>query len=197
MQLTSEQFIYPRLKNTLQSQANMVLPSAEQIYKEIELCQKLAISTALKMDLIPENKPKQNYVCKVGPLAPKTAAEQKPERVQSKAHNQSTNTLNDSIELMASDLKNIQLKNYASKVNPDDISETGPYVEVECNGNRRVIVKKTSLCWLLGTEHSKLSNDRWRRVMHKTQPKLRKKIHKNPHLQCKKRKKRINKKRKR
>lgn len=198
MQHTSEQFIYPRLKNTSHSQNNGPLPSADSIFNEIQLCQKLAIYTALKLGLIAEKKSKENYVCKINPPLSKTVAQLKSTRIQSKNYNQNTNILNNPIVFMATDLKNIQLKNYARKVNPDDINETGPYVEVECYGNRRIIVKKTSLCWLLGSEHNKLSNDRLRRVMHKThqtsQPKSGKRLYSKA-LLCSK--KRIIKKRKR
>lgn len=190
MQLTSKQFVYPRLKNPSNVQNKVELPSQDTIHKEIELCQKLAKCTAIKFGLVAENKLKQNYVCRINPT--KTDARLKP------VTKQNSSILNDSIELMANDFKNIQLKNYASKVNSDDISETSPYVEVECFGNRRVIVKKTSICWLLGNEHKKLSNDRLRRVMHTThnasQPKLTKRLYSNPLLHSKKR---VSKKRKR
>lgn len=66
-------------------------------------------------------------------------------------------------QLAVSDLKNIALKNYAEKkANP--ITETSPYIEL-CFDSKRIVVKKTSLCWLLRPDDGpKLSNDRLLRV---------------------------------
>lgn len=184
MQLTSAQFIYPRLKNSPASQNTIELPSQDVIFKEIQVCQELAKCTAIKLGLVAKNKMKPNYVCRINPTSAKTDVQPVTE--------QNSSILNESIEILASDLKNIQLKNYASKVDRENISETSPYVEVECHGNKNVVVKKTSLCWLLGTEHKKLSNDRLRRVMHTThyasQPKLTKPLYSNLLHHSKKRK---------
>lgn len=67
-------------------------------------------------------------------------------------------------KLKFSDLKNIQLKNYARDVSSDAIDATSSYVEVVCDDGKRVVVKKTSLCWLLGSDCRKMSSDRLLRV---------------------------------
>lgn len=71
----------------------------------------------------------------------------------------------DPIQLEAIDFKNIKLKNYEGKIKPNDVNETGPYVVVTCEDDKQIVLKKTSLCWLLSTECKKLSSDRLYRVM--------------------------------
>lgn len=65
MQRTSHLFEYPRFNKPSFSQ-NHILPSREEIFKEIEFCQKLAIATARKFDLITKKGKKcKNYECKI------------------------------------------------------------------------------------------------------------------------------------
>lgn len=161
MHLTSQNFEYPRFKNAPFTHNNVTLPSSEEIFKEIEFCQTLAIATAKKLGLIKANKKKhQNFKCTIKPAKPTTASRMK----QSNSHDSSFDI--DSIVLTANDLKNIQLKNYAHKIKSDDIDGTGPYVEIKCTNNKQIVVKKTSFCWLLGTEAKRLSSDRLLRVMY-------------------------------
>lgn len=56
------------------------------------------------------------------------------------------------------------MKNFAEKF-PDDepVSETSPYTEV-FGGNRKIVLKKQSLVWLLRKNENKLSSDRLQRV---------------------------------
>lgn len=67
-------------------------------------------------------------------------------------------------QFTAADLKNIQLKDYSGKCTPDKFTETCQYVEIQCAADKKIVVKKTSLCWLLGKESTKLSSDRLLRV---------------------------------
>lgn len=163
MQSTASEFVYPRLKQMLVEQNNETLPSSDEIRKEIEFCRSLAISTATKIGLIKPNETKQqSYGCKIKPFTSTNA-----KRVNTKNAHKSCPVLNP-ITFTASDLKNIQLKNYSIKVNPDDIIPTGPYVKIKSTNERIIVVKKTSLCWLFAKEQKKLSNDRPLRVMTST-----------------------------
>lgn len=160
IKLTEKQFIYPRAKKTAVAKKNTTLPSNDEIFREIEFCQTLAIRTARKLGLIKSNQRYDlNYACKINPFTSVPETELKP----TKSHNSMELK---TIQLTTNDLKNIQLKNYSAKVNPNEIKTTGPYVKIECSGNKQIVVKKTSLCWLLSTECSKLSSDRLMRVMH-------------------------------
>lgn len=64
-------------------------------------------------------------------------------------------------KLTISDFRNIALKDYAyKKIGP--ISETDQYCEFLFN--KRIVVQRTSLCWLLNSDITKMSNDRLFRV---------------------------------
>lgn len=178
MHLTSQNFEYPRFSKAPFVQNNITLPSQDEIIKEIEFCQTLAIATAKQHGLIRKNDSKcRNYECKIKP-----ATELATLRLKKKKENESHDSSFEisSIQLTSDDLKNIQLKNYANKVKRDDIDGVGPYIEIKCSDNKKVVVKKTSFCWLLGTETKKVSNDRLRRVMHTNkESRLKKQIQQN------------------
>lgn len=60
----------------------------------------------------------------------------------------------------------IALKNYAYKFENEELEATASFVEVFRNDemSMRIIVKKTSFCWLLRGDHVRLSSDRLKRV---------------------------------
>lgn len=64
------------------------------------------------------------------------------------------------------DLKNIQLKDFSNQPKQNVIVEKSPYAEIRSARGKRIIVKKTSLCWLLRKESQKVSRDRLVRVRH-------------------------------
>lgn len=154
---TSSQFIYPRLKQFSDKQNRDIfeLPSKEEIIREIEFCQKTAISTATKFGLISnKHSSTTNYVCKVNPFTPKQQAE--------KSHKY-TPIKNIQI-LQPKDLKNIELKDWSQKVKQNVIDNSSIYTEIRCSNKKTIVVKKSSLCWLLNPDQKKLSSDRLIRV---------------------------------
>lgn len=48
-----------------------------------------------------------------------------------------------------------------------DLDETSPFVKVTNNSGKKVIVRKSSVCWLLCEDKFKLSSDRLQRVQEK------------------------------
>lgn len=64
--------------------------------------------------------------------------------------------------LTISDFKNIALKDFSYEKN-EPITEHSPYIEFFFD-EKRVVVKKSSFCWLLRGDVHKLSNDRLLRV---------------------------------
>lgn len=56
-------------------------------------------------------------------------------------------------------LLSTSLKNYAGKFINKNVDEKSSYVEIS-GGKRRLILRKTSLCWLFGKEKQKCSSDR-------------------------------------
>lgn len=55
------------------------------------------------------------------------------------------------------------MKNFADKLEVAAVTPESSYVEVS-GCEKRMVVKKTSLCWLLRSDHVKLSSDRLKRV---------------------------------
>lgn len=156
---TSTHFVYPRAKKSSPQLIDFKLPTKEEIFNEIQFCKKLAEITAVKFGLIGrKNKNQPCYPCRIKP----NNNEAKQQRTKSKP--QTSYARAPSYKLKFSDLKNIQLKNYARDVSSDAIDATSSYVEVVCDDGKRVVVKKTSLCWLLGPDCRKMSSDRLLRV---------------------------------
>lgn len=155
---TSSHFVYPRLAK-LQTKASdtpngtVELANKIEILNEIEACERDAVATARELGLIGKQK-RTTYTCKV-PLYNSHSSKKKQERKQIKS--------NAGRNFVMPNLKNIHLKNFEGELKHNDIDETGPFVDI-INGDKRTIVKKTSLCWLLRTECQRLSSDRLQRV---------------------------------
>lgn len=60
-------------------------------------------------------------------------------------------------------LRSVCLRNYSDNFENKSVCESSPYTEVS-GGSKRLIIKKTSLCWLLRQNEGKLSSDRLKRV---------------------------------
>lgn len=67
------------------------------------------------------------------------------------------------ISKIINQLSTIRLKNYAEKFKLKKVNDSSSFTEIP-NSKRRIIVKKSSLCWLLREEVPKLSSDRKERV---------------------------------
>lgn len=156
---TMPQFTYPRLgkNNSQNNQQHYKLPTKAEICEVILQCKRDAIDTAVEFNLISSRATEQikekATACHVNKYIPK------------KTNNSTTFPHSQSIpikKLALSDFENIALKNFAQK-KPEPITETSPYTEF-CFGSNRIVVKKTSLCWLLRDDVKKLSNDRLLRV---------------------------------
>lgn len=71
-------------------------------------------------------------------------------------------TQEDILEVL-SGLQLTTLPNFAHKFAGKEVAEDSPYVEIS-NGDRSLVVKKTSICWLMGKVTPRLSSDRLERV---------------------------------
>lgn len=153
------EFTYPRLgKKDFANDQQQKLPTTTEISDVVSQCQRDAIKMAIKFKLIPsratEATKRKTTACHINEYILKKTNDSK-----AVTHSQSIPMK----QLTVSDLKNITLKNYAEKKS-NPITETSPYVEL-CYGCKRIVVKKTSLCWLLRPDGGpKLSNDRLLRV---------------------------------
>lgn len=62
--------------------------------------------------------------------------------------------------------RRIEFTNFADKFHGRNITENSKYVELNNKTKKRMVFKKTSLCWLHRNDYQKLSSDRLRRVMY-------------------------------
>lgn len=154
---TSSHFNYPRLSkqqnsNDTATNQNTDLPTRNEIIAEIQNCQRDALVTARSLGLI-INQRHTEFRCKVPPYT----------FGKIRKRNITKNVTKASLD--PPNFNNIQLKNFADKLNGEIIS-TGPYVEIITDDNKRIVLKKMSLCWLWRAETRKLSNDRLLRVQY-------------------------------
>lgn len=158
----SAQFVFPKNLEKVKRICHeyVELPTKEQIINTVEDSKRKAITDARSLGLICHLNEKLD--CKINPM--KMSHERK--RLSIPARN-----------FILPSLKSVQLKNFASKFVKQAVDERSPYVEVTRSLKGRVILKKTSLCWLLREESTKLSSDRLQRVKART---LHKQKTKNP-----------------
>lgn len=148
-------FIFPRVKNAnnIVIEKPQILPSMEEIGEAIEKSKFEAIYTAIKFGLIKKNQFNAPLVCGIPFMEYKENKD------------------------VWSDMKDVQdevnevpkfnymaLKDFSKKFIDKELNESSPYVEVSTIRRDRVIIKKSSLCWLLKKELPKLSSDRLKRV---------------------------------
>lgn len=158
---TSSLFHYPRLakleaQTVNKSNEKNTLPTNVEIWKEIEQCKRNAIATAFKFGLISNRSEQISFTCKVPPYD-SNASKQKLNGKKISGNANATSVI--------PNLKNVQLKNFADEMKQKDIDETSRFVEIIINSDdKRMVVKKTSLCWLLRSECQRLSSDRLQRV---------------------------------
>lgn len=143
----SPTFNFPRLQSQNDIITNVALPTKEQIFQEIENSKQTAIRDAFRLGLI-SRITDFDLPCEVNVLEAKTKSAIKITRPSSFQHN----------------LINLCLKNYAHKFEEQQINESSGYVEIPIRKSQRMIVKKTSLCWVLREDYYKLSSDRLERV---------------------------------
>lgn len=145
MHLTSPKFTYPKLSKQNETINTQPLPTEAEINDVISQCKQQAVDIAIKFNITANMK--QATQCHIKPLTLKKEVQPKmiPARPNTKT-------------LTVSDFRNIALRNYAGKKSAE-ITETSPYLEFNFD-TKRIVVMKTSFCWLLRSEVKKVSNDR-------------------------------------
>lgn len=152
--ITGQEYMYPRAKKYVCPIVHQ-LPSPEEIMNEIEFCKRTALTTAVKLGLTTKNN--ANFICKIKPY---TSIVDTKMKSRAKFHNIKIK----SKMFKVPDLTNIKLKDYTGKLKQDASNERSSFVEMQSAGGKNIVVKKTSLCWLLRNESQKLSSDRLLRV---------------------------------
>lgn len=146
----SNEYVFPRLGKDNRQHSSIVLPTKLEIGITIEASKKRAFSDAIELGLIEYTKMRPQIPCPVRPIFLEPITKGKPVNLSK---------MFDSLKF-----KKIVLKNYATKLQNFAVDETSPYVEVPGTWNKRIVLKKSSLCWLLRDDYCKLSSDRLERV---------------------------------
>lgn len=142
-------FMLPRSKTPSTAKAlgeQMCLPSKEEICSEIEKCRLEAMEFGKNVGLIQKKSPRK-ITCAV--TAYRGAGwYDVPEDVNNKP---------------VPSFGRVDLRDFSKYLTNKTIDETSPYVQLQCL-TKKMIVKKTSLCWFLREDTYKLSSDRLIRV---------------------------------
>lgn len=153
-------FNFPRMKTYSQDIENQIiheLPSKEEIICEIRKSRSAAIKFAIQIGLRDTKNANDPVACNINVLHER--AENRLD-VQEKDDEWETEDEDEQIPILG----NIELKDFSYKFeeSPDPKSA---YVEILCGKyERRKVLKKSSLCWLLREETQRISSDRLQRV---------------------------------
>lgn len=149
-------FKFTRL-NSIKVNAKIIeLPSIEEIKAEIERAKKDALKDAKLLGIVKKNAKNIDFSCKI----------QYADKCVSKKSKQKTGYYQDRSKRFRIQLDRVLLKNFSERFIVREIDETSGFVEIfhdEYTG-KRIVVKKTSLVWLLRNEPVRLSSDRLERV---------------------------------
>lgn len=181
---TSPNFIYPKFVKEREGTKIQQLPSKKEIDGIILECKQNALKTAIEFGLISfrSKSTQKATTCQLKPYIPKTKTRKKQKEYNGPV--MSTKNIN------ISNFKNIALKIFTEK-RFEPITETCPYIEFQF-GSKRVVVKKSSFCWLLRDEVHKMSNDRLLRVRTNVDSRNRRKRLQTKKITAVKNKKQIN-----
>lgn len=154
----SPNFIFPRINQLYyDSKQNTIypLPTPQEIYNEIIFTKKNAVNIAIKLGMMKKcDASKISLKCELNPYDTSNFRNKKRVKISKKAQFHGIYSF-----------KNIQLKDYTGKLKTAVLDEKSPYTEIHNSTGRTIIVRKSSLCWLLRKDRRKLSSDRIRRVM--------------------------------
>lgn len=154
------EFSFPHIKNSSESPNRIInLPTKEEIFQKISECQQSAIEYALEIGLLDSENSDFNLECELPSISLNTASLNVIDSTDV-----SKNKVLTVMARLRALAKAATLRNHAKKFIGKKVPETSSFVEIYNDSKRRMIVKKSSLCWLLRTDHGKLSSDRIYRV---------------------------------
>lgn len=141
-------FNFPRIKILNELMGDIVLPTEKEIVDHVERAKRDAIKSATEIGLLKNRRTRSlKLECKIPLIQPRPP---KPQEHITKV-------------LAPVQIKTMNLKNFADKFKDQNILDQSPYVRLFIE-EKEFVLKKTSLCWLLRSEYSKLSSDRLIRV---------------------------------
>lgn len=155
------EFSFPRVKDKIEfpGQVSSELPTKEEILNKIHDCKKKAIEFAMDIGMLSDEDDFIDLPCQVKPINFKTNIKNTCDSTEVAKQN-----ILETIARMRAAASLTTLKNYAKNFAKKDILETSSFVEIYNVGKKRMVVKKSSLCWLLRGDSGKLSSDRILRV---------------------------------
>lgn len=151
-------FTFLRKKQPIKSETTL-LPTKCEIKDIIEKSKVKAIEDAIKIGLLDAKYEKLDLKCNILPLS----LAKKPRAKLKKVKYALKNDNSKKISFKLSELLTISLKNYSYKFANKDVDKISSFVEIP-GSRHRMIVKKTSLIWLMRQDPCKLSSDRLQRV---------------------------------
>lgn len=156
------EILFPRTKDKIEfpGYAHHKLPTKEEIFNKIVECKTKAIEFAMNIGMLSDEDDYLDLPCEIKPINFKTNNENV---VSDSAEIAKQNVLETMAQMRAA-TSLTTLKNYAKNFTEKDISETSSFVEIYNDGQKRMVVKKSSLCWLLRSDSGKLSSDQILRV---------------------------------
>lgn len=152
----SDSFVFPRLNKPFRKPIPTNLPTKFEICIAIEHSKKQAIQDAFSLGLIKDRIRRLNIPCPIQPLVLETKTNAKKEDYRANV-----------LKIDPLKFKSIVLKNFKNYFSNTVVDEASPFVELPRFGEKRIVLKKSSLCWLLRDECCKISSDRLQRVRSK------------------------------
>lgn len=170
---SSTVFEFPkRLRPTHGSNTvDILLPTFSEILDCIEASKTKAITDSISLGLLTDDVENVSLMCGVIPFDKQKAKNVKP------VNSVSNVDIVKKYSCILSQLKNTSLKNFSEKFLDRKVDEASSYLEIY-GGKKKIVIKKTSLVWLLRSNLVKLSSDRLQRVMTKDTPKIQKPLRK-------------------
>lgn len=165
------------------------LPNEQEILETINECKIQAIKDSIEFGLISEEEEERiSLECHVAKYVSRKNSNIHDEEDEISTEIQKEEEEFETFMQIMDQLKNVHLKNYADQFDDDEpIDELSPYTEV-FDAEKRIILKKQSLVWLLRKNGTKLSSDRLQRVKCKRTDKQRAKKHKKRQKKIKRKK---------
>lgn len=147
------------------AQRNLPLPSAEDIFRQMDLAKLEAVEYAESLGL------KVSSLCttcelkikEIGTKMLKKEVHKHPDEENDAVPEARNEDMGEMLQLFG----NLNLKEYSEKVKDANITTESQYVRIRDTFNQSLVVKKYSLCHILSKTTSKVSSDRLRRVMSK------------------------------
>lgn len=160
----STSFMFHQKKSSqLTSTSSFELPTEQEIFDTINKVKMQAIEDSIILGLIDEEERNISLDCDIIPYSLKKKSSKLAVDEDSFSDFQDDEEFDSHMEILDR-LKRANMKNYADQFEDDKtVPETSPYTEV-FGGNKRIVLKKQSLVWLLRKNGKKLSSDRLQRV---------------------------------